>query len=54
LNPPRFRERLEPLQEHLPEAAAKVIEEELEKLQVSCPTAADDGAAWISLPVPPC
>lgn len=31
--PPRFRERLEPLKEHLPEAAAKVIEEELEKLQ---------------------
>ena len=30
----RFRERLEPFQEHLTEAVAKVIEEELEKLQV--------------------
>jgi len=32
--PRRFRERLEPVKEHLPEAAQKVIEEELEKLQV--------------------
>lgn len=30
----RFRERLEPFKAHLPEAAEKVIEEELEKLQV--------------------
>ena len=33
LPPHRFRERLEPVAEHLPEAAARVIEEELEKLQ---------------------
>lgn len=32
--PCRFRERLEPFQAHLPEAAERVIEEELEKLQV--------------------
>ena len=32
--PPRFRERLEPLEGRIPEAAVKVIEEELEKLQV--------------------
>ncbi|KAI3429896.1 hypothetical protein D9Q98_010207 [Chlorella vulgaris] len=30
----KFRERLEPVKQHLPEAAEKVIEEELEKLQV--------------------
>lgn len=30
----RFRERLEPFKAHLPEAAERVIEEELEKLQV--------------------
>ena len=40
LSPRRFRERLEPLREHLPEAAEKVIEEELEKLQVR------EGRGW--------
>ena len=35
----RFRERLEPFKEHLTEAVAKVIEEELEKLQV--------GRGWV-------
>lgn len=35
----RFRERIEPIKEHLSEAASRVIEEELEKLQVDrgCP-----------------
>ncbi|KAL4421915.1 hypothetical protein ABPG77_005199 [Micractinium sp. CCAP 211/92] len=37
----KFRERLEPLKEHLPEAAAKVIEEELEKLQAIEPASSE-------------
>ncbi|EFN59870.1 hypothetical protein CHLNCDRAFT_33715 [Chlorella variabilis] len=37
----KFRERLEPLREHLPEAAEKVIEEELEKLQAIEPASSE-------------
>ncbi|KAL4437435.1 hypothetical protein ABPG75_004574 [Micractinium tetrahymenae] len=37
----KFRERLEPVQEHLPEAAAKVVEEELEKLQAIEPASSE-------------
>ncbi|GAB4814573.1 hypothetical protein N2152v2_001619 [Parachlorella kessleri] len=38
---PMFRERLEPLKGHLPEAASKVIEEELEKLQAIDPASSE-------------
>lgn len=37
----KFRERLEPLKEHIPEGAAKVIEEELEKLSALEPASSE-------------